>query len=1045
MKVSHRLDPPFPIAVYASKSKRSASTGLASPTAPTPTKKPPIRTERPQSGALTDRGPKRQSAEQERPTFKAKVPRVIPSYKPNKPETQLQAQASPEPPTSHSSVRTLISETLRKEREANEEKAHALIQTQTLQLTRKVELQRRNLKIREENGRRFKTKSFQPVVAWGADERKVLGVEEEKVRKWAQEDRERRRKAKSSSKLSLGLEVYHQIRSEVLKSDRLLRGSSSIPSPLPQEPRPVHTPDPYLQAYMQIKRKLQAEEAFTQDMLSQEAEARRVLQLKQLESHSRLQLERFKYQQMHHKKKLRRRRRRRARAWDSSATPSEPEDEEVKLIMEQIDEDGDRDEPAEGRECRLFGIVDGETQKSQVVNATEIGNEVVARRSATPKTEIPRGSVSMPEIRPTDSLPGSRPSREAGEGGNSGNFSEEEDRDEHVRREVERKKEEMRRRLLELRSRMDRVHSSVPDDSYRPSIREETSEEQPGSSEDQGLSDSLLAPMQPASHTPHYSDSLPEQLPEDPPHFPGHISNIETKQDLTPIPIKTRIFDTLVGQTFSRESRIEMLEKLNTAKEDELRQLQLLAEQFPANERARALSELTKNLEDRYSLLIRLLEESQDSKKQDASDILEGLTPVAQPQHPVVEYVPSDRSQGDKSIHSPELSEIQADERRERDKTSEISGDLKFSFSERAILQAETEAIKEESQRPSLRSSPSQEIHEDTCEVAESDLVYFSADYCRPTNISPTPIEPPQIPTNPAILIQDWEESAPPSPPSHPSIPTEIAHKAAESLLETLVWELLGLPVMQTSVTSIVDNITKDLWSKLVGEVQVQEVRRGGLNLDLLVKTALEKGLERPKEMKTHLMTPLERNPLELLYILQETEVGQMILEDPISPPILPTAVLPYLEDNFPALDSEHPTFRLVIDGINESLSAYRLYGAKGVPVPWSKAKRVISTDFLLEEVCSRGKEQIRQWTGQCIGQIPTPDLILPTGQIDEDQLQTRREEKLSLALMKDLREREPTWTDYEAEETQVKLDLADMVLDHIITELFQVLGAGSR
>jgi len=970
------------------------------------------------------------------------VSRVVPSYKPNKPETQPQVQASPEPPTAHSSVRTLISQTLRKEREAKEEKDNELIQTQTLQLTRKVEMQRRNMRIREENGRRFKTKSFQPVVAWGADERKVLGVEEEKVRKWAQEDRERRRKAKSSSKLSLGLEIYHQVRSEVLKSSHVPQGSSSIPSPMPQEARPVHTPDPYLQAYMQIKRKLQAEEVFTQEMLSQEAEARRVLQLKQLEAHSRLQLERFKYQQVHHKKQLRRRRRRRARVWDSSASPSEPEDEEVKLIMEQIDEDGDRNEPAEGRECRLFGMVEGETQKSQVANATEIGNGVVARRSVTPKTEVPRGSVSMPEIRPTDSLPESRPSREVGEGGNSGNFSEEEAGEERMRREIERKKEEIRKRLTELRSRVDRVHSSVPEDSYRPSIREETSEEQPGSSEDQDLSDSLLAPMQPASHTPHYSDSLPEQQPEDPPHFPGHISNIETKQDLTPIPIKTRIFDPLVGQTFSRESRIEMIEKLNSAKEEEMRQLQTLAEQFPALERVRALSELTKNLEDRYALLIRLLEESQDSKKQDASDILEGLTPVAQLQHPIVEYVPSDRSQGDKSIHSPELSEIQADERRERDKTSEISSDLKFSFSERAILQADIEAIKEESQRPSQRSSPSQDSHEETEEAAENGLVGFDAQHCRPADLSSSLAEA-LVPANPAILIQDWEDSAPSSPPARPTIPPEVAEKVTDSVLEALVWELLSLPPMQSSVTSIVDSITTELWTKLVGEVQVQEVRRGGLDLLLLVQTALDKGLERQKEMKAHLMTPLERNPLELLYILQETEVGQMILEDPISPPILPTAVLPYLEDNFPALEPEHPLFRLVIEGVNESLNASRLYGVKGVPVPWSKAKRVASPNFSLTEVCQRARLQIQQWTQQCIGQIPTPDLVLPTGLIDEDQLQSRREEKLSIALMKDLREREPMWTDYEAEETQVKLDLADMVLDHIITEMFQVLGEG--
>ena len=1002
-------------------------------------KKHPAHHDRPSSGAVTERAQKQTEGSAVKPA----VPRHILSYKPNKVEAPPQPPAPPEPVSSHSSLKALITATLRKEREIKEEEAKTLIQTLNLQEMRKAEMQNRNLKIREENGRKFKAKSFKPVVAWGADERKVLGVEEEKVRKWAEEDRERRRKAKSASKSSLGLEVYHQIKSEILKSSHLVRGSSSIPSPLPQEARPVHTPDPYVQAYMQIKRKLQAEEAFAQAMMSQEAEARRVLQLKQLEARSRLQLERFKFHQVHRKKKVRHRRRR-ARHWESGLSHSEPEDEEVKMIMEQIEEEGGREEPAEGRECRLFGIVEGETQKSQAANATEIGNEVVVRRSATPKTEVPRASVSMPAIHPNDSHPNSLPSREGlGDLGNTGtqSYSDEEAGEEtQARREVERKKEEIRRRMAELRTRVDRVRDPAPEDSYRHSIREEISEEQLGSSESQELSDSLLRPMQPASHTPHYSDSLPEQQPEDPPHFPGHLSNIETKQDMTPIPLKTRIFDPFLAQTFSRESRMDILEKLTSAKEEELKQVHSIVEQFPVSERSHALEELTKNLEDRYALLVRLLEDTQDSKKQDASDILEALTPVTQPHPVVVEYVPSDRSQGDKSIHSPELSEIQADERRERDKTSEISGDFKFSFSERAIVQVETEVIKEESQRPSPRSSISQEIHQESAEAAENVPVFFPGPQCKVDSCAQDSGEMPQFPSNSAILIEDWGESGPSSPASQPVIPVEAVEKVTEEVLGVLVWEVLSLPAMQPAITSVIDSITSALWTKLIKEVRIQETKKPSLNLQELITTALTRGAQRPAEMKRHLETPLERSPLDLLYILQETEVGQMILEDPISPPVLPSEVLPFLEDRFPVSDPEAPVFRLVIDGINESLSFHRVYGTKGVPVPWSKARRVVTSDVQLQDILTQTQQQIRSWTQQRIGQLPGPEFAQSNGQIDEDQLQNKREENLSLALLKDLREKETGWIDYEAEETQVKLDLADMVLDYVITELIQVL-----
>lgn len=42
------------------------------------------------------------------------------------------------------------------------------------------------------------------------------------------------------------------------------------------------------------------------------------------------------------------------------------------------------------------------------------------------------------------------------------------------------------------------------------------------------------------------------------------------------------------------------------------------------------------------------------------------------------------------------------------------------------------------------------------------------------------------------------------------------------------------------------------------------------------------------------------------------------------------------------------------------------------------------------------------------------------------------REERLARILMAEAEENEPLWTDYEYEETQTKLDLADIILNHL-------------
>ena len=54
----------------------------------------------------------------------------------------------------------------------------------------------------------------------------------------------------------------------------------------------------------------------------------------------------------------------------------------------------------------------------------------------------------------------------------------------------------------------------------------------------------------------------------------------------------------------------------------------------------------------------------------------------------------------------------------------------------------------------------------------------------------------------------------------------------------------------------------------------------------------------------------------------------------------------------------------------------------------------------------------------------------------EEERLGQAREEKLGVLMMRELEENEGKWIDYEDEDTQVKIDLADMILEELAGEL---------
>lgn len=126
--------------------------------------------------------------------------------------------------------------------------------------------------------------------------------------------------------------------------------------------------------------------------------------------------------------------------------------------------------------------------------------------------------------------------------------------------------------------------------------------------------------------------------------------------------------------------------------------------------------------------------------------------------------------------------------------------------------------------------------------------------------------------------------------------------------------------------------------------------------------------------------------------------------------------------------------------------------------MPWSKQKRVARQKItekqakaILERAAKHVKDLNKMRAGCLYAPAPPPPppadaMDQPANQpprlSDQERQDALREEKLGQILSKELEEADDHWVDYEQEDTQAKLDLADMVLDDMIGELTEFLAS---
>ncbi|OMJ85252.1 hypothetical protein SteCoe_13490 [Stentor coeruleus] len=202
--------------------------------------------------------------------------------------------------------------------------------------------------------------------------------------------------------------------------------------------------------------------------------------------------------------------------------------------------------------------------------------------------------------------------------------------------------------------------------------------------------------------------------------------------------------------------------------------------------------------------------------------------------------------------------------------------------------------------------------------------------------------------------------------------------------------------------------------------------------------------------IEDELIKGITRNPLENLTQIHELDLGNVV-DRGTYPAILNIPAI--VENIFDECGSEDivSTQRfinkadrihkiMILTVADELLQKYRPYGTRGVPMIWSDTTRIFtgprkSTQEIIENVITEIEDLAR-----CeVGKIATEEMILSNGHLDEELLQDIREETVAYAIKKEIADNEWIWVDYEFEETQVKMDLADMILSELAGELIQL------
>ena len=227
--------------------------------------------------------------------------------------------------------------------------------------------------------------------------------------------------------------------------------------------------------------------------------------------------------------------------------------------------------------------------------------------------------------------------------------------------------------------------------------------------------------------------------------------------------------------------------------------------------------------------------------------------------------------------------------------------------------------------------------------------------------------------------------------------------------------------------------------------IQPEEIKNEEINenFDAYIESTLEFIDARLDKISSVIIKPLRKNPLEILAKMQMPYIINPLRWDFSNFPMIISSemhndIISNLHiQNSPYLKSQ---IKMLLDSCNETLHTFRPHGIFGAPMPWSNSISSYKRKKNHSKTIGKDlKKTIWNFNSLCAGKIPDNSYISSL-ELNEEKLQNHREEKISTLIASDIRNYENVWINYEYEETQIKLNVADKVFDLLINEALEML-----
>ena len=347
------------------------------------------------------------------------------------------------------------------------------------------------------------------------------------------------------------------------------------------------------------------------------------------------------------------------------------------------------------------------------------------------------------------------------------------------------------------------------------------------------------------------------------------------------------------------------------------------------------------------------------------------------------------------------------------------------SFNEIKIISRENDLGSSENSLNSFQESP-----EKNSGGSESSNYQEAEDYLKQIleRHSSFPSEPLSSLYRPGMLINDRSDSSEEEWNSK-NIILYTDTTISEQALETLEYKQR---YFLTDYENQLQSLIKEEIEAFIESVKFNErLREVDPSCDFINKLLGQvfKELEKKEENFLALMnSPILFDPISKLKFLQVAGKGE--LSKPLQlKEILSSHIKSRFELNCNLTACQKIYTQMVFACANEAFNTLLPFGVKGYPDPWSSLSPLFTPKTELSEIFGESFVVISKWVNVNNGKY-LEGLIN-----DQDTIDKIREERLNLILSEYIKEYEATWVQYEDEETQIKLDLSEIILDDLFTE----------